>query len=496
MIFGFSLFLGILFNYLFFGKLPGISLLIFILFAIGGLILILKFSGRSINREALWLMVPLFFFSAMPAVRASPELMLLNFAASLGLLLLIAEVSFGFRLRSFSIFDYLKIVPLPFKFFGPLWRAFSQLAAERAGKGKTFSHIIKGILIAAPFLFIFLLLFSSADLVFEKYIANLVSFEISEETVARIVLVLAVFLAFTGAYSYIFGERESEKSAEAESGRSAGPLGKIESYILFGSVNVLFLLFIVIQVAYFFGGESNIISAGFTYAEYARRGFFELIAVALISLILLLLADQLISKENGRHAAVFKFFSAALIVQVLVIMFSAYARLSLYEEAYGFTVQRLFSHSFIILLGAIFCLLAWKTLRDLPAGQAGSGENFFALGVFVALNLFVLGMNMLNPDAFIARRNLERYDATDKLDVRYLGGLSDDAMPELIGALNTNDPEIRSYLGRELYLRGRSESFAKWQSWNIARRGALKMLLPKTGELEQFKDYFQETLPK
>src|SRR3989338_842539 len=95
MITGFSLFLGILFNYLFFDKIPGISFLIFIFFVIGGLILILKLSGRSLNREALWLMAPLFFFGAMLSVRASMELMLLNIVATLGLLLLIAEVFFG-----------------------------------------------------------------------------------------------------------------------------------------------------------------------------------------------------------------------------------------------------------------------------------------------------------------------------------------------------------------------------------------------------------------
>src|SRR3989338_3795047 len=439
-------------------------------------------------------MVPLFFFGAMLSVRASLELMLLNIVATLGLLLLIAEVFFGRTLSSFFIFDYLKIVFLPFKFLLPLWKTLSSLVAQRAGKEKPFSHIIKGIFITAPFLFIFLLLFSSADLVFEKYIANLVSFEISEETIARIILVLAVFLVFTGAYSYIFGERK--KSAEVKNGKSAGFLGKIESYILFGSVNVLFLLFIIVQLTYLFGGESNIISAGFTYADYARRGFFELIWVALVSLILLVTADKLFPAENGRHSAAFKFQSSALIVQVLVIMFSAYARLSLYEEAYGFTVQRLFSHSFIILLGVIFCLLAWKTLRNLPNGQAGCGENFFAYGAFVAVNLFVFGLNLLNPDAFIAHRNLERFEATGKLDAGYLATLSDDAMPDLIAALNTDNQEIRSHLGKELYVRRKSETPAKWQSWNIARSHAIKMLLPKIAELEQFKDYQPEPLLK
>ncbi|MBI2056587.1 MAG: DUF4173 domain-containing protein [Candidatus Sungbacteria bacterium] len=487
MISGVSLFLGVLFNYLFFDKIPGISFLIFILFVIGGFILISKFLGKSLNREALWLFVPLLFFSAMLSVRASLELMFLNIAGSLGLLLLVAEVSFGRKLKSFFIFDYIKIVFLPFKFLVPLWRVLYLLVFERPGKEKTSSHIIKGIAITVPFFFIFLLLFSSADLIFGKYIANIISIEISEEAVAKIMLILVVSMVFTGAYSYIFGERK--KGEEIQNGRFIGFIGRIESYILFGSVNILFLVFIIIQVAYFFGGESNIVSAGFTYAEYARRGFFELIAVALISLILLLLADQSVSKENGGHSAAFRFLSAALIVEVLVIMFSAYTRLSLYEEAYGFTVQRLFSHSFIILLGVIFCLLAYKTLQD-------GGENSFAFGAFVAVNLFVLGMNMLNPGAFIARRNLERYDATGKLDVQYLSGLSDDAMPELIGAINSNDNEAMSYLGRELYRRGRLESLVKWQSWNIARIRAVKMLEPKMGELERFKDYRPEQLAK
>ena len=102
-------------------------------------------------------------------------------------------------------------------------------------------------------------------------------------------------LAFAGAYSYIF--RKSQETTPQQNNKSYA-VGHIESSILLGSVNVLFFIFIFVQLTYLFGGESNISVQGFSYAQYARRGFFELIAVAIVSLLLLLTTEKYIAKKN------------------------------------------------------------------------------------------------------------------------------------------------------------------------------------------------------
>ena len=257
---------------------------------------------------------------------------------------------------------------------------------------------------------------------------------------------------------------------------------------MLGSVNVLFFIFILIQLTYLFGGESNISAQGFTYAEYARRGFFELIAAAIISLLLLLITEKFVIKKETDHALGFKILSTALVAQVILIMASAFTRLSLYEEAYGFTTLRLYSHAFIILLAAIFCLLLYKIYKD-------KRENTFASRVFVSIVLFLAVMNFLNPDAFIARRNIERFATTGKLDAYYLGRLSGDAIPETIKVLDISNEDLRKRFAHELYWRAQdinSPYFSKWQSFNISRLRAKKILDLKISELEQYRDYQQQ----
>jgi hypothetical protein len=78
-------------------------------------------------------------------------------------------------------------------------------------------------------------------------------------------------------------------------------LGNVEASVVLGLVNILFFLFILIQFTYFFGGESNISSQGFTYAQYARQGFFELITVGILCLFLLLAIEKFIVRKNRVH---------------------------------------------------------------------------------------------------------------------------------------------------------------------------------------------------
>ena len=169
-------------------------------------------------------------------------------------------------------------------------------------------------------------------------------------------------------------------------------------------------------------------------------------------------------------------------------MASAFTRLSLYEQAYGFTTLRLYSHAFIILLAIVFCLLLYKICKD-------KREETFPFRVFILIALFLAVMNFLNPDKFIARRNIERFTATGKLDIYYLSRLSSDAIPDTIKILNISNEDLRKGFARELYWRaqnGDSAYFSKWQSLNIPRMRADAILNSKMRELEPYKDYQQQ----
>jgi len=483
---GISLVLGILFDYFFYDKMLGIAFPIYVIFIVLGLFAISRIHKKQINKQVVWLLIPLVFFSTMVFVRTSALLTFFNVLISLVLLLLIVKTVYEREINNFLMKDYFKIVFLPFEFIQPLLHTLSELfSSHKVNKDrKTLSHVIKGILMAIPVMFIFILLLSSADLIFQKYISDLITINIQPETLIRIIFILIVTLIFIGAYSYVFQELKKQENIKQENTKYM--IGNIESSIVLGMVNVLFFLFILVQLTYLFGGESNISAQGFTYAEYARRGFFELIAVAVISLLLLLTIEKHIVQKEKSHILGFKILSTAMIVQVIGIMVSAFTRLLLYEQAYGFTTLRLYSHIFIILLGIIFCLLIYKIHWD-------SRENMFALRTFISIILFLIGMNLLNPDLFIARQNIDRLATTGKIDVFYLSSLSDDAIPEVVKALDTLDGDMKSSLGYELYWRTqKNNDFTKWQSFNISRVQAKEILDSEEKELEQYKDYYKD----
>jgi len=482
--------LGLLFDYFFYAKVPGIVFPLYIVLVASGLFALANFLNKQMSKEALLLLAPLIFFSVMVFTRSSVILIFLNIVASLLLLLLIAEMFFDRKLKNFLFADYIKIFFLPFKFILPLFQTLSDLFSLRGVNKdqKVLSQVIKGIVIAVPVLFIFLILFSSADLIFQKYVTDLININIEPETVFRSVLVLIATLVYIGAYSYVF--REVKNQNESQKNNTTSSFGHIESSILFGSVNVLFFIFILVQLAYLFGGDGNISAQGFTYAEYARRGFFELIAVSAISLLLLLAVEKYIVKKNENHAPGFKILSTALVIQVILIMASAFTRLTLYEDAYGFTILRFYSHAFIILLAIVFCMLLYKIYID-------KRENAFVFRGFILVLFFLVIMNFFNPEAFIARRNIERFSMTWKLDIYYLSRLSDDAMPEMVKVINIPNEDLRKGFARELYWRAqnsKSPYLSKWQSLNISRMRAEKILDSKIRELEPYKDYRQQSV--
>ncbi len=201
-------------------------------------------------------------------------------------------------------------------------------------------------------------------------------------------------------------------------------LGATEAFVVLGSVNLLFTFFVAVQFRYLFGGQTNITAAGYTFSEYARRGFFELVMVSVISLVLYLSLNAVTRREKPLQVRVFTTLAVLLVGLVWVILASAFQRLLLYEDAYGFTSLRMYTHIFIPWLGLL--LLATIVL------QIVRREQYFGALLLLTAFGFVLTFGIINIDGLIVRQNVARARAGADLDGQYLIGLSDDALPALV----------------------------------------------------------------
>lgn len=480
---GLSLLLGLLFDLFFYGKSLGIGFPVYMTCILAGLFAVAKRLRIELPYALIWPVAPLAFFSCMVFIRASALLTFLNVIASLLLLLLTVELLRGTVIAKLSTEEFFATPFVPLKFVAPMRMTISDLGECKTvvrEQQAVISQIARGSLMAAPALFVFVILFSSADLVFQKYVIQAFDIEMPPEFVFRASIVFFAALVLTGAYSYVSTRSSSQGDAK---GRKRIPFSLVEAGIFLGSISGLFLLFIAIQFTYLFGGERNVI-AGASYAEYARRGFFELLAVAVIMLLILWIIDKYLVIGDARGVQLFKMLSTILTAEVLIIMVSSFMRLWLYERAYGFTTLRLYSHVFTVFLALIFVLFLMKLLRK-------EREELFAFRSFIAVVAFLAGMNLLNPDGFIVRRNMERFATTRQLDTAYISGMSDDAVPEILSLLSSTNPPDQSFLAQGLYNRlqfDRSVRFSHWQSFNLARRSAMKLIESRTSEIEVLRE--------
>jgi hypothetical protein len=481
---GVSAALGWLFDVLLFGKMFGIGFPLYVSLIIIGLISLATYFRKTFDKQVTWLFISLLAFSLMIAVRTSFFLTFLNLLACLLILLIITATSFKQNLIHFRLADYAKLTLLPFRWVDPFFRTFAELATIRSSDKhrETAQRILKGLMLTVPVIAVFILLLSSADLVFQRYLSNFITLQ--PETLARLMNSTVVAVLFMGAYAYIFYSSQNEAARKSEHSRGFS-LGSIESSMLLGSLSLLFAIFILVQFAYLFGGVETVLAQGFTYADYARRGFFELVETSALALFLLIAVEAFVIKLDKSHLKSFRWLSSTLVLEVLLIMGSAIKRLALYESAYGFSIARLYAHVIIFFLAAIFGLLLYKIHKD-------AREETFAFRSFITALLFLGIMNGINPDAFIARQNINRYVKTNQLDVVYLTQLSDDALPETMKVLDIKDEQLRGLFASTTYRNqvGRIEAkYQDWQSLNFSSTKADRLLQSQMKELEQYKDF-------
>lgn len=252
----------------------------------------------------------------------------------------------------------------------------------------------------------------------------------------------------------------------ADRGLPAPPqFGAIEVRTVLVAVGLLFALFVAVQVRALFGGIGYVTSvSGLTFAEYARRGFFQLVAVGALTLALLLGIDWGGGLVHGARAIAW-----GILALLGLILASAGYRMALYVSLYGLSPIRLYA---TMAIGWIAVAAAWLGVTVL----CGRRDRFVA-GALAAAVIWLAAVDLGNPEALVVRVNVARAVAGAPFDATYLTGLSADAVPALVAALPTLPAAARcDVLAGLRGTRWRRPDSGDWRTWNLAERRAEQLV--------------------
>lgn len=287
-------------------------------------------------------------------------------------------------------------------------------------KNDNVKKVLKGFLIAIPVLLLFLALFMSADSIFAEWIRGAIEFDSESElipTIVRVIIIGVVLSAF-------FYTMLSKKHDLLDKAVSAIKIDNIISVVVLGLVNILFLAFVFFQIKYLFGDSSYIFEYDVTFAHYARSGFFELAWV--VALAGVLIAMVYWSMSHHKNSRVVNILQTILAVQVGIVAASALKRMYIYQDAYGFTILRLYVEWFIYFIMVILFFGLISILTQLKF------RYFLHTGLVIGLMALTLVFS-INVDYMIANKNIERVingeNGKVKLDTSYLNSLSIDVLP-------------------------------------------------------------------
>lgn len=492
--------LAILHQYLFYGHIPGISVPIFILLFYG---FMLMFAG---DRLVAYTKFNALLSSVIVLLSFTYVLFDQFFFHVLNLLVLPILIAIhltmwmGYQTRDWFqpgiIYDTLQhVIPRNFRHFPNAFSSVTSSISDKMAEDtrKTVRKIGIGAAIAAPLLVLVVTLLSSADGLFEAFLGSIPNWlnQITySEGFFRLTWIFIFTLLFFG-YVTGFVKPESEKDQIMNSFSKEVYFGEIEQDTAFSAsipslsknqcnsykadmeerrlmldpviaatvlvlINSVYVIFIVLQFSYLFGAWEGALPDGVTYADYARKGFAELMIVALLNFTILLTVLLHTAESSPLVRRINHFMMYILVLCSLIILYSAYSRLHLYEEAYGFTHIRFLVHVFMLFLAVLMIIAGlWIHNKRIPLAKC-----YIILGLIAYVIVNYAGM-----DSYIAEKNIERYHLTGVLDEPFLTSLSADAVPVLI-EFSEEYPQMNHHL-KDMYeeLTGMEKA---WPSFNIA----------------------------
>jgi signal transduction histidine kinase len=397
-----------------------------------------------------------YWLIAMAAVRDADWLVGILFLAGCGLLALaVSGAGFGWLgvIRG-GASVLLALGPVPWFLAKPLKR----LTAKRR-----ILPMLTALGITAVLLLVFGLLFASADAVFATYLERLTTTPDWAESVP-----LRIFLFVVGAVLLAAVVLVALRPV-------VDPVGPEVKFAVtrtiwlvpLTAVNLLFAAFVAVQITALFGGNAWVLkTAGLTYAEYARQGFFQLVIVSLFVLGIVAVAGGLLRTER-RERWLLAGQLGVLCALTMVVLASALHRMDLYTDAYGLSRLRLSVQATVWWLGALFALV-------MLAGAArllGRGSGWLPRTIVLVTGLGLGAFAIVNPDLQVAQTQVE-VRGVAKLDADYLGDLGAEAVPALD---RLPEPQRSCVLADVVAANGLNRADA-WNGWNLARSQARELL--------------------
>jgi Domain of unknown function (DUF4173) len=295
-------------------------------------------------------------------------------------------------------------------------RGASALASARAPS--RLLPALRGLALAVVLVATFGALFASADRAFAELAGQaLPATDVLDDVPRRLTLLL---LAVTLTGALVLTRGAGVAAAAGSPPRRA--LAPTEWGIALAALIALFAAFVAVQVVVLFGGDRHVLrTAGLTYAEYAHQGFGQLVVVAGLVIGVVAVCGRWARRGDMR---VLRALLAALCVLTLVVVASALHRLDLYVDAFGATRLRVQAATLCLWIGGLLALLI--------AGLAVGQRRWLPRAVLALTAATAIALTALNPDAWIAQRNVDRYERTGRIDSSYLASLSADAVGPLL----------------------------------------------------------------
>ena len=427
-------------------------------------------SARPRDRDRVILLVAAFAASLGLLLRRAPTLLFFDFVATLACAGLATWPMLGRSLGRFRVLDALRgalhaagavLAGAPRLVFGD-----ARWSAAEPGQGRQARGLAVGAVLALPPVVVVGALLGSADPVFGEFLGSWRRWG-SEALLEHTLVAACIAWPVAGWLRGLATPAESDRLSRFAPPTRLDFVGVAPA--LYAMVGLL-AAYLGLQARALFGGARYVeATTGLTYAEYARGGFFQLVAVTSIVLGLLLAGDYLLDRRTPEGDRRYRAIGWVLIVLLGILMASALQRMWVYVAYYGMSDTRLYATAGMAWLGAA---LGWFGLTILRGRRAR-----FGAGLLVISAGWIAGLNLVNPEAVVVRLNVARVVAGLGFDVPYHAGLSADAVPALVAvAPRLPAADCAELLGRLSHRWQESlMNDGDWREWTlpVARAQAL-----------------------